>query len=334
MKPLVSVLMPVYNSEDYLEEAIKSILNQSYSNFEFLIIDDASSDRSLDIIYSFKDDRIKLIKKNLNTGYTVSLNMGLAMCQGKYIARMDSDDISLPLRLEKQVALMEAFPEIGICGTWVETIGKITGQIKKYPSTHEKIKTQLFVSSHFVHPTVMMRKSALDQYTLIYDPQFEPAEDYALWVQLGSFVRLANIAEVLLKYRVHEKQVSREFSEKQLIKCNSIRMLQIRRLGIEPTAEEWQLHIDLILNKKKIINKLQLHSIIQWLTKLKECNEKIMYFEKKTFYYLLMEYAFVSYSKLPFNLSLLIQSAKSPFPILTLSSPKQAVIFLVKSILK
>jgi glycosyltransferase involved in cell wall biosynthesis len=334
MKPLVSVLMPVYNSENYVEEAIKSILTQSYSNFEFIIIDDASTDNSVQIIRSLRDERIKLITKPQNTGYTVSLNMGLAICKGKYIARMDSDDISLPLRLEKQVALMESSPEIGICGTWVETIGTITGRIKRYATIHAEIKTRMLINSHFVHPAVMIRKSVLDQYNLQYDSSFEPAEDYALWVRIGSYASFANIPEVLLKYRIHEKQVSRAFSEKQMEKCNSIRRLQITRLGIEPTADEWQLHLDLILNKDTTISKQQLAGSIAWLIKLKESNERMLVYNKTYFYKLLQHYAFLSYIKAPFTASLFKLSTQTPFSMISLSYLRQRLIYFIKNLIK
>ena len=139
--PKVTVLMPVYNCEAYVGEAIDSILGQSFTDFEFLIIDDASNDNTVSVIQSFTDSRIRLIEKPRNTGYTNSLNYGLTIAKGEYIARMDGDDISLPERFAKQVTFMDAYPEVVACGTTYSIIG--SSEIKNVPLNHDDIKVQL-----------------------------------------------------------------------------------------------------------------------------------------------------------------------------------------------
>lgn len=210
----ISVIMPVYNCELYICEAVGSILNQTFSNFEFLIIDDASTDKTVEIIQKYNDSRIQLIIKPQNTGLSNSLNYGLSIARGKYIARMDGDDISLPERFEKQVAFLEDNPDVVVCGTIFSIFG--SDKIVKYPENHEKIKFRLLIENCVVHPSVMIRKQVLDEYSIIYDISKEPAEDYDLWIKLISKGKFYNIQEALLKYRFHDSQVSNKRLEQQI----------------------------------------------------------------------------------------------------------------------
>jgi glycosyltransferase involved in cell wall biosynthesis len=221
MKPLVSVLMPVYNSENFLNASINSILCQTFENFEFIIIDDASTDNSLKIIESYKDERIILVKKEINTGYTNSLNLALKIAKGKYIARMDSDDISVPKRFELQFKLMENNPELVICGSAFQIIN--SNEVIKHPKTHNDILLKLLEGTTFAHPTVFIKKEVFDKYNLLYSPEYEPAEDYYLWTQLVKYGKAENIDDVLLLYRRHDNQVSSTKSDKQFKLANSIR---------------------------------------------------------------------------------------------------------------
>lgn len=220
--PLVTVLMPLYNTEKYIGEAVESILNQTYTNFEFIIIDDASTDNSVAIVQSYQDSRIQLIVKPQNTGLTVSLNMGLKLAKGKYIARMDSDDISVLNRLATQVAFMEANADVAVCGSWFQYINKET--IIQHPEHHYEIKVALLSYCAIGHPTVMLRNEFLQQHQLTYNTEMEPAEDYALWAKISCLGKLANLPDVLLQYRVHENQVSSVRSSKQYDISNKIRM--------------------------------------------------------------------------------------------------------------
>lgn len=204
--PKITVLMPVYNCELYIKEAIDSILNQTFSDFEFLIIDDASTDKTLSIIKTYNDSRIQLIEKPVNSGYTNSLNYGLTIAKGKYIARMDGDDISLPDRFEKQVIFMEANQDVVVCGALYQLIGR--EEIYDLPEFHEAIKISLLYGNCLGHPTVMLRNSVLIKNGMKYNIKMEPAEDYDLWVRLIAIGKLHNLQEVLLNYRIHNTQVS------------------------------------------------------------------------------------------------------------------------------
>lgn len=228
MHPKVSVIMPVYRNAKHVEQAVESILRQTYSDFELILIDDASDDETVSLLRSFTDPRIIRIEKEKNTGYTESLNMGLERARGEYIARMDGDDISLPARFEKQVALMDANPGVIVCGTWYRIAG--THKEVHPPSGHDAIRIAFLDGNALAHASVMIRKATLDQHKLRYNTGMEPAEDYDLWVRMSALGQLHNIPEVLLEYRVHDAQVSRLQKQKQDDKASLVRMQLWRNL--------------------------------------------------------------------------------------------------------
>jgi len=205
-KPFISVLMPVYNCEKYIQTAIESVLNQTFSNFELLIIDDKSTDTTVEIIQQFHDERIRLVVKEKNSGYTNSLNWGIENANGSYIARMDGDDICLSTRFEKQVSFLEANPDIIACGASSIIIG--TDTVVNVPENYEAIKLALLRGNCMIHPSIMFRKKSINEFSIYYDISKEPAEDYDLWARLVILGELHNLQEVLLHYRVHENQVS------------------------------------------------------------------------------------------------------------------------------
>lgn len=202
--PEISVVMSVYNSEKYLAEAIESILNQTFTNFEFIIINDGSTDSSLGIIESYKakDDRIELISRQ-NKGLPASLNEGIAIAKGKYIARMDADDISLPKRLEKQYEFMEANEVIGVCGSWAWVFSEkpSKNKLRRHPQEHDELSVKLLFSVCFIHPSVIMRKAVLDELDYVYNTDFINSQDYELWSRLVENTRFFNIQQPLIYYR-------------------------------------------------------------------------------------------------------------------------------------
>ena len=181
--PIVTVLMPVYNGSKYLDDAIKSILNQTFQNLEFVIIDDGSTDDSLNIIKSYNDNRIRLIENKANQGQSKTLNKGINLARGTYIARVDQDDISRSDRLEKQLEFMEKNSDIDVCGSWVELMGK-QSDVLNLETRSEEIKISLLTNQNLAHPAVMIRKSTLIKHNLDYDPKFIIANDYDLWVRM------------------------------------------------------------------------------------------------------------------------------------------------------
>jgi len=229
-QPLVTVLMPVYNGEAFLREAIDSILNQTFSDFEFLIINDGSTDSTEAIIKSYNDPRINYHKNEQNIKLIATLNKGLALARGKYIARMDADDISLPDRLEKQVHFMEKNPEVVACGTWAESFG-VDNAFVKYEAGHQDIMFKMLYQCHLVHPTVIMRTQEVQSFKPQFDFNFAHAEDYDFFVRLGYKYRLANLQQVLLKYRSHAQSVSKAYDEVQKSNSNIIRHSEFVHLG-------------------------------------------------------------------------------------------------------
>lgn len=204
----VTVLMPVYNSKLFLKDAIESILNQTHGNFEFLIINDGSTDESDMIIRSFNDKRIKYINNKINQGIVATLNEGIEISTGKYVARMDSDDISLPTRLAKQIAFLEDNPSYKLCGSKAIAIdheGKKLYRLNR-PTSFENIKVFNFFRNAFIHPTVMINTALLKNFK--YSEEYLYAEDYMLFSQFAMNYKVANLDEPLLQYRVHEESIT------------------------------------------------------------------------------------------------------------------------------
>lgn len=212
--PSVSVVMPAYNAEKYLREAIDSILSQTYTDFEFIIINDGSTDATKEIIQSYTDPRIVYIENEVNSGICVTLNKGLDAARGKYIARMDSDDIALPNRLETQVRYMEAHPEIGVAGSDIEIFYENgeKSQIVNYDTDAESCKANLIFSATLAHPAAFIRTSVLNDHQLRYDSFFHGMEDHHLWWRIAKLSKITNIPKVLLRYRQHTSQITRQSS--------------------------------------------------------------------------------------------------------------------------
>ena len=249
--------MPIYNCEAYIKESLESILNQTMTDFEFLIIDDASTDKTLDFIRSYNDPRIHLIEKRVNTGYTNSLNLGFKLAKGKYVARMDGDDISLPERFAKQVAFLEENSEVVVCGSYCYRMGE--DRIINTPEKHETIKLTLLRENALVHPSVMMRKNALEKLSIVYDVAKEPAEDYDLWVRLLPIGRLHNLQEVLLNYRVHNTQVSKKRNEQQINSATSSKLELLNYLNLEIDLQEQEVFKKIFLNKVEVtLNEIEI----------------------------------------------------------------------------
>ncbi len=210
--PKISVVMPVYNSEKYLREAIDSILTQTYTDFEFIIIDDGSLDSSAEIVRSYTDPRIRFYINEKNMGVAATLNRGLELATGEYIARMDSDDISLPERFEKQVRYLDAHETVVVCATGIRLFGSQTG-VRRFSSSHEQLKVDLLFGCCFAHPTVMLRSSVFRKEGYRYDESYSKMEDYDLWVRISRKHELASIPEILFQYRIHPSQVTQHYNE-------------------------------------------------------------------------------------------------------------------------
>jgi glycosyltransferase involved in cell wall biosynthesis len=217
--PLISVCMPVYNAQRYLEEAVESILGQTFRDFEFLIIDDGSTDRSLAILkrYAAQDTRIRLSSK-ANAGHTVRLNEMLHQARGDLIARMDADDVALPERFARQVDFLRSHPEVDLVGGAQEHISAKGYHLFVYrePLEHREIQESALAGiCPICHPSVMMRRNAVLAVGG-YRVELMPAEDFDLWLRMGERGLLANLPEVITRYRVHESSVSASLQHRQI----------------------------------------------------------------------------------------------------------------------
>lgn len=331
--PKVSVIMPLYNAAPYLKESIESILAQTFSDFEFFIIDDKSSDNSTEIVQSYKDDRIIFIQKPENTGYTDSLNKSIKLAKGKYIARMDADDISIPNRFEKQYNYMEQNPDLLLLGTFYKIIGM--ENIVKLPITHDEIKVRLLFENPICHPTVFMRKSFFDNSNLKYDRTFEPAEDYELWTRMSSCGFVENLPEVLLHYRVHEGQVSNLHSKIQRVNDSKVKSLVLQKLIsfdhknytkelILELLSPWCIQISCanLVKLKEFIADVVIEN-----TNKNEYNQKLL---EQLLRRLWLKYSFSAYN---YNIKFLSIVFPGRFKRITRLSFKQNIKYIVKSII-
>lgn len=216
MNPKITVLMSVYNGEKYLRYAIESILNQTYKDFEFLIINDASTDTSRDIILSYKDPRIRLIDNNKNIGLTLSLNTGLRLARGKYIARMDADDVSMPERLEEEIKFMEIHRDHAVVGTFVRILNENSEIIRSLERPIEDVKIREFlkIDNCIAHGSVMIKKECLLDVGL-YDESMLRSQDYDLWLRISEKYKLANIPDYLYMWRGHNDNIEAKHRDEQ-----------------------------------------------------------------------------------------------------------------------
>jgi glycosyltransferase involved in cell wall biosynthesis len=240
--PKISVILPLYNAEKYIVSAINSILNQTFNNFELLVIDDGSTDHSLQIARSVVDPRIKIFENPKNLGLSDTLNRGFKISSGEYIARMDQDDLAAPERLEKQLQFLKNNSNIDLIGTAFHTFGSKLSRKIQNPVSHDEIKAALMFDSAFAHPTVMYRKKSFQKHSLEYDSNFNRAEDFELWTRCISFLNTANLPEVLLHYRIHSAQTSIASTTKQRDLAKKIRALYLNRLNISLTTKEQEIH--------------------------------------------------------------------------------------------
>ena len=204
--PLVSVVMPVYNSEKHVGSAIESVLRQTFKVFEFIIVDDCSIDGSLEIIkkYSKKDKRIVIMKNSQNLGISESRNAGLARAKGQLVMNMDHDDICAPGRMRLQAQYLKQHPDVGIVGSDIDVInddGKLIGE-RSFPKDDLAIRKMLMQYSPFAHPSTMIRSTAYARAGK-YAKAFEPADDYELYFRVGKFFKFGNLPAHLLKHRIH-----------------------------------------------------------------------------------------------------------------------------------
>ena len=223
---LVSVIVPIYNAALYIDDSIKSVLNQSYPNIEVIAIDDCSTDSTYEILERYSDKRLRLYKNTSKLGVSETLNRGVSLARGFYIARHDADDISLYNRIDIQVKFLKA-SNYDLVGCNLRRFGT-KSDIVRFPTNYTRIFIRLFYGSPLAHPTVVGKASVFKQHN--YDARMEYAEDYDLWERLDRYgFKITNINEVLVNYRVHDNQVS---NLKSVIQNRSKESISSRRLNL------------------------------------------------------------------------------------------------------
>jgi glycosyltransferase involved in cell wall biosynthesis len=288
--PKVSVVMPVYNGDKYLSEAVDSILNQTFSDLEFIIICDEPTEKTRLILdkYQQNDNRVK-INYQERQGLVNSRNRGISLARGEYIAIMDADDISLPNRLKKQVEFMDNNKDIGISGTWVKLIGKSPKFILKHPCNHEDIISNMLFYCTIAQPSVLIRRNIFCKNGLFYRREETHAEDYGLWVRAASVLKLANIPQVHLYYRIHNSTTNTNIQKGV---SSNIRLSQIKKLGINPTTSEIEIHEELS-NYTFTVNKDYVCKAKSWLEKLQDANFRMNIYPEPAFSKVLLNYWYV-----------------------------------------
>jgi glycosyltransferase involved in cell wall biosynthesis len=270
--PKVSVVMSVYNAELYLREAIESVLKQTYEDFEFIIVDDGSTDSSNATleIYAKEDRRIRLVQNACNQGLIRSLNKVLKLTNGEYIARQDADDISLPQRLAFQVQFMDQHPEVGVVGTWMTNFDTNRRRaLWKTPISDPLIRWSLLFSTSLAHPTVMIRRCLLEEGPP-YRPEMLHVEDYDLWSRLSEKTRFANLPTCLYLRRIHEKQVSFRHNKIQEETVKAVMCENVRKLLVEKVSDTLVEQLRDAYLGKVLATRKELQDVVELLSDLYE----------------------------------------------------------------
>lgn len=296
--PMISVIMSVYNTEiDFLKEAIESILSQTFSDFEFIIIDDYSDEKTQKILNEYKKDNRVILKRNeKNLGLTVSLNRAISMAKGKYLARMDADDICLPERFEIEIEYLEKFSDLGVVGTNFIIMDNgqeiFRGNEAYFP---EQIKARLFFCNNgLLHSSVLMRRTLIcREMDLLYNEEIKKSQDFDLWVRVSRKSKLFVIPIYLMKYRVSNNQISTKNKSEQVMYRKQIIRSQLFELIPETDKIMEELHLQLC-DGEAVDSIIMLR---QWTNKLKMENKKHDMFDEKSFKYYLSMFSVRSVKK-------------------------------------
>lgn len=275
--PKVTVFIPVYNREKYVGEAIESILAQTFSNFEILLVDDGSTDQSVDTIRSFSDPRIRLVCNEGNLGIPKTRNKGVELARGQYMAMLDSDDRAYPDRLEKQVAFLDTHPEYAQVGSWcrmMDAQGRILNKIKRQPTLPDDIHAQFLFRCAMSNRSIMARTAILQEYG--YRNDFPRCQDYELHVRLAKYYKLGNLPECLVYGRIHPQQITGQTADLGDAKKQEIISGQLHELGVTFSQEDLVPHLTLSRMRKSdfVPDAHYLKWAREWLERLQQANKQ------------------------------------------------------------
>jgi glycosyltransferase involved in cell wall biosynthesis len=279
----ITVLMPVYNAEKYILEAINSILNQTCRDFVLLIINDGCTDGTMEIIEGIDDPRIQIIHNEQNLKLIATLNKGLSLIETEFMARMDADDFSFPERLEVQLAFMRANPDVGACGTWYDNIWPDGSERKggRYLPSHEEILFKNLYQLHIIHGTTMIRMSVIRDNNLKFDASFPHAEDYDFFTRMAAVSKLYNIQKPLYKIRHHGESVSKKFSDIQESGSNKVKKSLFKQIGVEVSDEDLYLYREFMHQNYEVLKGKNRQRLLELVSNLINANthSKYLHFE-------------------------------------------------------
>lgn len=280
MTPKISVVMSVYNGEKFLKEAIDSVLNQNFKDFEFIIINDGSKDGSLSIINSYDDKRIKLIDNGVNKGLIYSLNKGFDEAKGKYIVRFDADDICLKDRFQIQYDYMEKNPDVAMMSayaTWFFDGCSFISNTIRSQKEYEDIKAKFIFENHINHSCVILRNDIVEKEKYRYDKKYLHIEDYGLWLEISKKYKVTTLDKVLLKCRISRTSVTstanRDMRARQQI-YNIIYDEIYGLIGYKPEVEDYEKHFEISMIQNLKNSRFTLEEKVQYLKKLLAANNE------------------------------------------------------------
>ncbi|MGV6860144.1 MAG: glycosyltransferase family 2 protein [Putridiphycobacter sp.] len=281
---MVTVLIPNYNNEPYLIDCLNSILNQSYQKFDILIVDDGSTDKSLDIIKGFSDKRINLIQKKENSGIIDTLNIGLKHIQSKYIVRMDADDLMSPNRIEKLVHFMEENPEIGVCGSGIQQFG-LSDQVIIYERNPKQNKANLLFHHSVGHASVIYRNNILKSNSILYSQGYNYIEDYKIFYDLSKVTNITSIPDVLYYYR---REDYNNYKNQDIKKEGYFKIYTelLNDLNVPITKQILEIHYEIAHNTSLTFSKNEYFNHIKTI---QIQNHKLKLFPKKELNHLLQQ---------------------------------------------
>ncbi len=279
--PSLSIIMPAYNVGQYIAQAIQSVLDQTYEDFELIIINDGSTDNTKTVITSFNDSRIKYFENEKNSGIVFSRNRGLKLAKGEYIGMLDADDVAHSEKFKKQIAFLEQNKDFGMLGSWANFIDEEGVRLAgswKLKAPPEMIPSIMLFKNYFLQSAVIYRKECISQFS--FREGFDILEDYLIWLEIINKYKAWNLQEYLIDYRVHDGGVTKMHQQKKLEKEKKVFQIQFNHLGIDATAQEMELH--LLIRDDKPISKIEtLKSIEKWLLKIQEKNNELKIYDQK-----------------------------------------------------
>lgn len=337
--PLLTVVMPTYNGEKYISAAIDSVLDQTFENFELLIINDGSVDNTIEIISSYKDERIRLIDLGENKGIAFCRNLGLQEALGEFLCWTDCDDLNLSTRFEKQLSFLQNNHDFGGCGTWLSRFkaDKIYYTSKPYENPKTIKAALLFKPATIPNATAMLRLSEIKKYELKYDESLEISEDYDFIFRCSRYLKFSNIQENLYMYRDSETSIMKKFDVQDLKTYNILKTVYKKVLAtLDLIASEKELRIHHDICSRKIFSQFsEYEDCYYWLENLKLANDSKKEYDVKIFNQILTEqFFFLSKKASSFGLKTLFFFIRKSFENSWVINPKNYSKLAVRCLLK